>query len=85
MLETPNKLRSRYRDRSRKSQAFASMNVHSTNALKEKLVKEMLELDKQRQQLDIDEGKMDFSMVQTYKEMIQSRRVMLNQLGSSPV
>lgn len=82
MMETPQKLRSRHR--SRKAQPVTGLNSHNTNALKEKLVKEMLELNKQRQEMEIGgEGGMDFSMAQTYKEMISSRRNMLSQLNNS--
>ena len=78
MLETPQKLRS---TRPRKTQQFHShMSMSETHALKEKLIREMLDLDKQRENLEIGASQMDFSMVQTYKEMIHSRRMLLNQL-----
>lgn len=81
-METPQKLRAR--TRSRKAHLITGLNTHNTNALKEKLVKEMLELNKQRQEMEIsDNGDMDFSMAQTYKEMIDSRRSMLSQLNNS--
>ncbi len=81
-METPQKLRARTRPR--KTHAVTGLNIHNTNALKEKLVKEMLELNKQRQEMEIsDDGDMDFSMAQTYKEMINSRRSMLSQLNNS--
>ncbi len=81
MLETPLKLRPTFR--TRKSHSLAGFNLHNTHALKERLVKEMLVLDKQCQALGSSPGQMDFSMVQTYKEMIHSRRALLNQLNSN--
>lgn len=81
MMETPQKLQSR--QRMRKPQPLTGLNTHNTNSLKEKLVREMLELNKQREEMEFKEGEMDFSMVQTYKEMIHSRRMMLSQLNSS--
>lgn len=81
MLETPQKLRHPYRSR-RPQQPHTGLSISDTNALKEKLVREMLELDKQRQELEIGASEMDFSMVQTYKEMIHSRRMLLDKLNT---
>jgi hypothetical protein len=57
--------------------------LNNPNELKERLIKEMLELDKQRIALETDGQKFDFSMMQVYKEMIQSRRLLLEQLSSA--
>lgn len=81
MQETPQKLRSTFRARKRHS--LARLKLNNTNALKERLVKEMLVLNKQRQELESGAEKVDFSMVQTYKEMINSRRSLLNQLNTN--
>ncbi len=81
MLETPNKLRPR--NRVRLFHSLAGANLNDTHALKEKLMREMLELDKQRELLETGAFKHDFSMVQTYKEMIHARRVLLDQLNSA--
>jgi hypothetical protein len=81
MLETPAKLRPK--NRLRLFHSLAGANLNDTNALKEKLMREMLELDKQRAALETGASKHDFSMVQTYKEMIHSRRVLLDQLNSA--
>ena len=81
MLETPSKLRPR--NRLRLFHSLAGANLNDTNALKEKLMREMLELDKQRAALETGAFKHDFSMVQTYREMIHSRRVLLDQLNSA--
>lgn len=81
MLETPAKLKPR--NRLRLFHSLAGANLNDTNALKEKLMREMLELDKQRAALETGAFKHDFSMVQTYREMIHSRRVLLDQLNSA--
>lgn len=78
MLETPLKLRPTFR--ARKDRSLANANLNDTHALREQLLKEMLMLDKQRQELESGDH-MDFSMVQTYKEMIQARRVLLDKLN----
>ena len=41
----------------------------------------MLELDKQKQQLSLSQTGVNFSMLQTYREMIQSRRMLLDRLN----
>ena len=83
MLHTPLHLKPAFRIKNKPAQLDNSKlnsKLANTNELKEQLLKEMLELDKQRQNLDINEG-VDFAMAQTYKEMIQSRRILLDQLN----
>ncbi len=79
MLDTPINLRPTYKIK-RKITKVDSSKLSNSNALKERLIKEMLELDQQKQQLEIGARSVDFSMMQTYKEMIQSRRMLLDQL-----
>jgi len=57
--------------------------LNDSSALKQRLIKEMLDLDKQRIALDTDGQQIDFAMMQVYKEMIQSRRLLLEQLNHS--
>ncbi len=85
MLHTPLNLKPAYRIKNKSAALDNKLNskLHNTNELKERLLKEMLELDKQRQNLEIGAQSVDFSMVQTYKEMIQSRRILLDQLSRS--
>jgi hypothetical protein len=80
MLETPQRLRSLASAKKRLQTPPSGM--INTSALKEKLVREMLELDKQREEMEIGASKVDFSMRQTYKEMIASRQSLLNQLSN---
>jgi hypothetical protein len=55
--------------------------LENTEFLKEKLLEELVELDKQMEVLKSNGDKVDFSMMQTYKEMIHSRRVFFNELS----
>ena len=59
-------------------------NAHivTTKPLREKLMREITHLERQLEQLRLDDdGKgIDFSMLQTYKELIQCRRGMLKEL-----
>tara|TARA_B100000809_G_C14673944_1_gene364308 strand:+ start:122 stop:355 length:234 start_codon:yes stop_codon:yes gene_type:complete len=58
------------------------INFNSTKPLREKLLREITHLERQLEQLRLDDdGKgIDFSMLQTYKELIQCRRGMLKEL-----
>ena len=55
--------------------------LQNTLALKRKLLAELLELEHQRNRLASESDGVDFSMIQTYKEMIQSRRAMFKELS----
>lgn len=55
--------------------------LENTELLKEKLLEELVELDKQMEVLESSGEKVDFSMLQTYKEMINSRRRFFNELS----
>ena len=80
MLDKPQSLEPAFRIK-KKAEAVNSNKLRNTSGLKEQLMREMLELDKQKQKLEIGANTMDFSMIQTYKEMIQSRRALLDQLN----
>ncbi|NRB37841.1 MAG: hypothetical protein HRU20_05145 [Pseudomonadales bacterium] len=62
---------------------FDCLKLRDTHALRTQLLGEMLELDAQRAHLEMGASTIDFSMVQTYKEMIQSRRVLLDQVSAA--
>ena len=53
---------------------------HRTNRLREKLVREITGFQRQLEALRLQSGPVDFSMLQTYKEMIASRQQLLNGL-----
>ena len=83
MLDTPSKIKPAYKIK-RKVVDVDHNKLNNTNELKERLVHEMIELDKQKQHLEHgSKTGVDFGMIQSYKEMIQSRRVLLDQIKNS--
>ncbi|WP_347331600.1 hypothetical protein [Marinimicrobium locisalis] len=63
----------------RPNHAF-SANLKGTEQLREKLVGEITRFERQLGALKSSDEPVDFSMMQTYKELIHSRREMLGQL-----
>ncbi|GLS25866.1 hypothetical protein [Marinibactrum halimedae] len=61
----------------------STLNQQKTNIEKAKIEGEIISLRRQLEQLNIDADGVDFSMKQTYKEMIQSRQEALSQLPAS--
>jgi hypothetical protein len=55
--------------------------LQNTALVKEKLLQELVELEKQMKILESQASAVDFSMMQTYKEMIHSRKVFFNELS----
>lgn len=51
-----------------------------TTALREKLIREIIGFERQLDALRISSAPVDFSMLQTYKEMISCRQVLLKGL-----
>lgn len=82
MLRTPSRLEPAFRIK-KKLNSIDSTKLHNPNELKQRLIKEMLDLDKQKQAIEANNSPFDFSMHQTYKEMIQSRRILLEQINNS--
>ncbi len=66
----------------RPNHAF-SARLKGTEQLREKLLGEITRFERQLSALKSSEGPVDFSMMQTYKELIHSRREMLGQLPPS--
>ena len=54
--------------------------LNDTGLLKEQLVREITSLERLRENVNLADNTVDFSMIQTYKEMIHCRREMLNGL-----
>lgn len=79
MLETPQRLQATTLPRRKVHHQSAELN--NTWSLKEQLVREMLELNKQCEDMEVGASQVDFSMRQTYKEMIHSRQQMLTHLN----
>lgn len=82
MLETPQKLKDIAPQHSSKRRLNTGANLNKNYALKEQLVREMLALNKQREELEVKASGVDFSMLQTYKEMIHSRQTLLEQIDT---
>ena len=55
--------------------------LQNTALLKGRLLEELVELDKQLEVLSKQEDHIDFSMMQTYKEMIHSRKTLFIKLN----
>jgi hypothetical protein len=53
------------------------IDFNNTYLLKEQLIREITSLERQRENVRMTDKTVDFSMLQTYKEMIHSRREML--------
>ncbi len=64
-----------------KHETAGGARLQNTNVLKERLLEELVELDKQLEILSLQGENIDFSMMQTYKEMIHSRKVLFNKLN----
>ena len=62
-------------------ETLGGVSLQNTSKVKEKLLQELLELEKQMELLKSESGKVDFSMMQTYKEMIHSRKTLFNELS----
>jgi hypothetical protein len=57
--------------------------LNRTEKLREKLIAEITEYERQLVGLKLDGTHVNFSMIQTYKELIHSRQEMLNGLPRS--
>lgn len=57
------------------------VSLQNTVLVKEKLLEELVELEKQMEVLESQNAFTDFSMMQTYKEMIHSRKSFFNELN----
>jgi hypothetical protein len=56
------------------------VNFNPTEQLQEKLIAEITAFERQLDSTELHEQTVDFSMIQTYKELIYSRRTMLDKL-----
>lgn len=63
------------------SETAGGARLQDTNSVKEKLLGELVELEKQMEVLERASSGVDFSMMQTYKEMIHSRKMLFNELN----
>ena len=65
----------------RKSETPNGVRLENTDSIKEKLLAELVELEKQMESMKNNADSVDFSMMQTYKEMIYSRKALFNELN----
>ena len=66
----------------RKGQTLGGVPLQNTELVKQQLLVEIVELEKQMEALITSGDAVDFSMIQTYKEMIHSRRQFFNELNN---
>ena len=64
-----------------KHETAGGVKLQNTELVKEKLLEELVELEKQMELLKSQDDAVDFSMMQTYKEMIHSRKMFFNELS----
>lgn len=64
-----------------KQETAGGARLQNTSLLKERLLEELVELDKQMEILTGRGDHVDFSMIQTYKEMIHSRKSLFIKLN----
>lgn len=69
-----------YRDSESNSERPSALDQSSSTHLREQLLSEICRLDQRRSELELVDGKVDFSMQQTCKEMIHSRQVLFRSL-----
>lgn len=63
---------------------LVNVDVHYSYHMREQLIREITNLERQLEQLKIGEDNHDISLQQTYREMIQSRRGALSSLPYAP-
>jgi len=66
--------------RRQKEELTNRRNLQNTGVLKEQLLNEVRELEKQAARLQLTEDGVNFSMIQTYREMIHSREKLFSEL-----
>jgi len=69
-----------HRPPSRK-ESLAGVRLQNIQAVKEKLLEEMVELESQMEKLKGSGDPIKLSLIQTYREMIHSRRAFFNELN----
>lgn len=91
MLEKTNKLISGMKKEERNAlhlhrppsrrETLAGVRLQNVQAVKEKLLEEIIELETQLNKLKISSDPLDLSLIQTYREMIHSRRQFFAELN----
>ncbi|MBB3169950.1 hypothetical protein [Simiduia aestuariiviva] len=63
-----------------KRECHIGVGYHRTGKLREKLIREITGFERQLQALQMQSGPVDFSLLQTYKELIACRQTVLKGL-----
>ncbi len=58
----------------------ADFNTRRSDMLRDKLLREISEYERQLSDLKLNGNQVDFTMIQTFKELISARQAMLRQL-----
>ena len=58
----------------------ADFNVSRTDLMRDKLIREISDYERQLAELKLNGNKVDFTMIQTYKDLISARQDMLRRL-----
>lgn len=62
-------------------ESLAGVSLRNVEATREHVLQELVELESQMNRLKSSSGAVDFSMLQTYKEMIASRKRFFSELN----
>jgi hypothetical protein len=62
-------------------ESLAGVKLRNVEATREHVLQELVELESQLGRLKTQQGPFDFSMIQTYKEMIASRKRFFDELN----
>ena len=65
----------------RRGETVGGARLYDNASIREKLLTELVELEKQMEELERGDRAIDLSMIQTYREMIHSRKALFNQLN----
>lgn len=58
----------------------ADLNLNRTDLMRDKLIREISDYERQLAELKLNGNKVDFTMIQTYKDLINARQDMLRRL-----
>lgn len=62
-------------------QTAGGVSLQNIDLVKKQLLEELVELEKRMKTLESESPSVDYSMIQTYREMIHSRKAFFNELN----
>ena len=71
------------RARSNKKNFGISIHINHTGALRRRLISEIIDLERQMHAVRLGDDATDFALMAAYKELINSRKTLLEQLPKS--